>query len=53
MLLSHDTEKNKDRYTVFFWFFFFFYRSDNRRKHMGVTFECFYNVSIELEGKHF
>ena len=20
---------------------------------MGVTFECFYNVSIELEGKHF
>lgn len=47
MLLSHDTEKNKDRYTVFF------YRSDNRRKHMGVTFECFYNVSIELEGKHF
>ena len=51
MLLSHDTEKNKDRYTFFFCFFF--YRSDNRRKHMGVTFECFYNVSIELEGKHF
>ena len=23
MLLSHDTEKNKDKYTVFFWFFFF------------------------------
>ena len=52
MLLSHDTEKNKDRYTVFFCVFFF-YRSDNRRRHMGVTFECFYNVSIELEGKHF
>ena len=51
MLLSHDTEKNKDRYSFFFGFFF--YRSDNRRKHMGVTFECFYNVSIELEGKHF